>query len=80
MKISLDTVIRTILLLFALTNQILTASGHPILPFNDEFITELVTILFTLVASILAWWKNNSFTKNAVKADDYLNRLKSKQQ
>lgn len=75
-NVKLDTVLRTVLLVLALVNQILTSSGHAILPFDDETVTELVSLLFTITTSVIAWWKNNSFTDNAVKADNYLKDLR----
>ena len=71
-----DTIIRTILLVVALINQALTILGYPLLPFSDEQITEVVTLLLTIGASAWAWWKNNSFTKPAIEADKVLNELK----
>lgn len=78
MKISLGTIIRTVLLLLALVNQVLTSTGHPVLPFENHAITELVTILFTTATSLASWWKNNSYTKSAIDADRYLQDLKNK--
>lgn len=71
-----DTIIRTILLVIALVNQALTASGKNPLPFADETIYELLTILFTVGASAWAWWKNNSVTKEAIAADEFMRELK----
>lgn len=71
-----DTIIRTILLVVALVNQALTASGKNPLPFADETIYELLTILFTAGASVWAWWKNNSVTKEAIAADEFMRELK----
>lgn len=76
MKIKKDTIIRTIILIVALINQILTATGINPLPFSDDMIYELVSVIFTVVASAVAWWKNNSFTQNALMADEVLNELK----
>ncbi len=78
MTISKDTIIRTVVLLVALTNQVLTTLGKNPLPFSDDLIYELITLLATVVASITAWWKNNSFTKTAILADNYLYSLKEK--
>lgn len=66
------TIIRTIVLVIALINQILTSTGHAVIPVNEEEIS----IVITAIAAIWAWWKNNSFTKNAQEADKYLKRLK----
>lgn len=71
-----ETIIRTILLVVALVNQALTASGKNPLPFAEETIYELLTILFTVVASVWAWWKNNSITKEAIAADEFMRELK----
>lgn len=77
MKISADTIIRTVVLVVALVNQVLTATGKNPLPFSDDVIYEAVTLAVTIGASVWAWWKNNSFTANAIEADRYLKDLKT---
>ena len=77
MKISTDTIIRTVVLVVALVNQVLTATGKNPLPFSDDVIYEAVTLAVTIGASVWAWWKNNSFTANAIEADRYLKDLKN---
>lgn len=77
MTIKKETIIRTIVLVIALVNQILTSTGHSVLPVNSEELAELFTLLFTIGASIWAWWKNNSFTKNAIEADEYLDKKRN---
>lgn len=76
-KITSGTIIRTIVLIVALINQILTSTGRSIIPITDEQIDSVVSIIFTIVASIVAWWKNNSFTKAAIEADNTMKNLKS---
>lgn len=76
MRISAGTIARTLILLLALTNQILVTAGKSQIIIQDEQITETVSLLFTIGASVLAWWKNNSFTRNAIKADEYKEMLK----
>jgi len=75
MKISAGTVARTIILALALTNQALIITGHSVIPVENEDITEFVSLAFTIAASLAAWWKNNSFTQNAIKADKYKDSL-----
>lgn len=77
-KPSKSTIIRTLVLAFALVNQILTATGHSIIPISDEEITQLVTLVFTICASVVAWWKNNSFTQEAISADELMREAKKK--
>lgn len=76
-KVSSETIIRTIILALALINQALTSSGKNPLPFADETLYEFLTLGVTVIASAWAWWKNNSFTKNAIKADKVLHELKA---
>lgn len=77
-KVKIDTIVRTVLLVVALINQALTLCGKSPLPFADEQIAEVVSFVITGVAALWAWWKNNSFTKNAIEADKVLAQLKSK--
>ncbi len=70
--ISAGTIARTVILLCALANQALTATGHSPLPLDDEQITQGVALIWTAAASLAAWWKNNSFTREAREADAYL--------
>lgn len=74
-KISVSTVARTACLLLALTNQVLSACGQPVLPIESETVEQLVTAGITTIAALVAWWKNNSFTTNAIKADQYMKDL-----
>ena len=75
--VSAGTVARTAVLLLALTNQVLSAMGKPILPIESATVEQLVTAGITTVAALIAWWKNNSFTTAALEADKTYDRLKS---
>lgn len=76
-NISKETIIRTIILVVSLINMALTYFGKNPLPFAEEEIYGFFSMLFTAAASIWAWWKNNSFSKNAIKADEFLKKLKN---
>ena len=69
MKISAGTIGRTVCLALALKNQILILFGKGTNPFAEDDIYQFVSMLFTAVATVVAWWKNNSFTKEAIEAD-----------
>lgn len=73
-KIEKMTIVRTAVLVFALANQVLTISGYNPLPFTDEDFKQAVSMVLTAGASLWAWWKNNSFTQNAIIADEYLHQ------
>ena len=77
MNISIGTIARTAALALALTNQILSAAGKPVLPIEDNQLETLVTTGLTVAASLAAWWKNNSFTPAAIKADAALKAFRS---
>lgn len=79
MKISKETIIRTVLLAVALVNMVLNALGKNTLPFTDDEISEGISVCFVVITSLAAWWKNNSFTKEAVEADEYLEELREEQ-
>lgn len=77
MKIKVETIIRTVTLALALVNQILTSTGHSVIPVSDDQIAEGISLAFTVGASIWAWWKNNSFTQAAIRADLTLDALRA---
>ena len=72
MNITSGTIARTIILVLALANQILTATGHSVINISDESVNTLISTGFTIVTAIIAWWKNNSFTQSALKADEVM--------
>lgn len=77
MNANKDTIARTIVLALALTNQVLAIMGKGTFEFAEEEIYQLVSIVFTLGASVVAWWKNNSFTAEAKKGDELMKQLKA---
>lgn len=76
MRISKGTIIRTVCLLLALINITLETFGKRIIPISDEQVSEVISVIFTIVTSLTAAWKNNSFTEEAIKADEYLKELR----
>lgn len=76
-NVKTETIVRTVILIVALINQGLTVAGKSLLPITDDQITEVITLVITIGASLWAWWKNNSFTQNAIEADKVLDQLKS---
>lgn len=76
-KITAGTIARTIVLLLALVNQCLSMAGIQVIPIADEDINTLVTTLWTVIAAIVAWWKNNSFTKAARDGDAVMRQEKA---
>lgn len=76
-NVSKGTIIRTACLVLAIVNNALAIVGKSPLPIDDVMLTEVISFVFTVVTSVLAWWKNNSFTLPAIKADEYMKDLKN---
>lgn len=73
-----ETIIRVSVLIIALINQILCSAGVIDFLIDQTELYESISLIATTLASLWAMWKNNSFTKNAQKADEYLKELKRK--
>ncbi len=80
MSVKPETIIRTICLVIALINQVLAIYGKEKIPVTDDEVYQLVSIFFTVATSLWAWWKNNSYTVEAIAADKYLEDLRSKKE
>lgn len=64
---------RTLVLVLALISQLCVILGKRSEAIDVDQWQEYVTYALTVIGSIWAWWKNNSFTKNAQTADKVLN-------
>lgn len=76
-KIQPDTIARTIVLALALLNQLLAILGKGTIEIAENDVYQVVSIVWTIVSAIVAWWYNNSFTQHAIRADDYLDSLRN---
>ena len=77
-KISASTLARTAALALALTNQVLSACGKPVLPIESGTLEQLISTGFTTVSALVNWWYNNSFTPEAIEADAFMARMKKR--
>ncbi len=73
------TVIRTVLLFMALINQALILFGKPILPISEDQVTSLAetlylasSMIFTIVTTLMAWFKNNYVTDKGKQQKEIL--------
>lgn len=79
MKVKTETIIRTIVLILALANQVLAIYGKQKIPITEDEVYQLITLIITIGSAMWAWWKNNSFTQPAIKADEYMEKLRQEQ-
>lgn len=63
---------RTLVLLLALISQLAVILGKRSEAIDVDQWQEYATYILTVIGSVWSWWKNNSFTGNAQKADKML--------
>ena len=68
--VDFSTWIRTTVLVVALINQALVMFGITENEADIDSLTYYVSFAFTAASSVWSWWKNNSFTQKAQKADE----------
>lgn len=78
MKIKKETLIRTAILFISMLNNLLVMTGKNPLPYSETQMYEGISMVISVLASVWAWWKNNSFTQNALKSDEYKRELDNK--
>lgn len=76
-EVSPDTIARTIVLALALVNQLLAVFGKGTIEIAENDVYQVISLSWTIGSALVAWWYNNSFTKHAIRADDYLASLKN---
>lgn len=76
MGITKGTIVRTVLLVIVLLNMALTKLGYDIIDVSESQILVAVEYIIEVAIIIVAWWKNNSFSEKAIKADEFLKTLK----
>ena len=76
LKVSAGTFVSLVLMILGIINLVLQALGKPSIQFGTQEVTIFVTALYTFVAGIYAWWKNNNVTKNALTVQVIFNGLK----
>lgn len=71
--VTVQTWVRTAILIVALINQALVILGISRNEISLDSWANYGTYLLTVVSTIWAWWKNNSFTQKAQEADEKFN-------
>ena len=77
MKISKSTIIRTILVSIVIINFILEKMGVDLIPADESVITMFVETFIEIAVLVVGFWKNNSFSEAAIRADEFLKELRS---
>ncbi|AIF68373.1 holin (plasmid) [Terribacillus saccharophilus] len=69
------TIIRTIVLAIALLNQFLVIFNKSPLPISNEELEQILSSVFTLVVSLIAWYKNNYVTSKGKQQREVLQEV-----
>lgn len=69
-------IVRLLVLVVLLFNQALIVAGYEPFPATEEQIYEFFSTVVLGVATFYAFWKNNSFTKEAIEADEIMKEKK----
>ena len=77
MKISKGTIVRTIGIILVLVNMILQRMGYDIINVSESEILVFVETLIEIAVIVVGFWKNNSYSENAIKADAFLQTLRT---
>ena len=77
MKISKGTIVRTVMLIIVVLNMVLKHFGIDVINVSENEVLSVLEMLIEIATIIVTFWKNNSFTQNAIKADEFLKNLKT---
>lgn len=75
-QVKTETIIRTIVTAVTMINMIMTVFDINPLPWSEEELYSGLSAIAAAVSAVWSWWKNNSFTKEAIEADNLLKELK----
>ena len=76
-SISKSTIIRTILVLLVIVNIILERLGIDVIPADEHIVTMVVETIIEIAIIVVGFWKNNSYSEAAIKADAFLRKLRT---
>lgn len=76
-NISKGTIVRTIMLLIVIVNLILKACGKPLIDIEEHTLFYWLEVVLEIGVIITTFWKNNSFSKAAIRADNFMRKLKN---
>lgn len=76
MKISKSTIVRTILVVLVIVNFVLERCGVDVIQTDEHTILMFVETAIEIAIIAVGFWKNNSYSKQAILADTFLKQLR----
>ncbi|MBQ6626371.1 MAG: hypothetical protein IIX27_03680 [Ruminococcus sp.] len=80
MKISKSTIVRTVLILIVIVNFFLEKFGVDVIKTDESFILMCVETVVEIAVIVVGFWYNNSYSKNALRAQRFLEYLKKSEE
>lgn len=77
--VATETWVRTIALGVTMLNQLLVSFHRNPLPWSDTDVYTYLSLTATVLVSAWTYWKNNSWTPAAIKADEVLHKEQAKE-
>lgn len=78
-NVKLSVYVRWIAMIILVINMFLEKAGMNPIPFSGTDVYEMVSDVLTAIIFILNTYKNNSTSKEAIKADEILNEMRDQQ-
>ena len=76
-NVKIGTIVRLIVMILSMVNMLLTVNGKNPLPWSEDEMYIGLSQVAAILTTVWTWWKNNSFTKEAIKADEYSEDLRN---
>lgn len=76
MKVSKGTIVRTIMVILVILNIILERCGIDVINVSESEVFMIVETVIEIAVIVVGFWKNNSYSENAKKADEFLKQLR----
>lgn len=77
MKISKQTIVRTILLIIVAINIVLEKFGLDVIATDENVVLMCVETIIEVAVIVTGFWYNNSYSQNALKAQRFLEYLRN---
>lgn len=70
-------IVRAILVFIAIINTGFQMMNIPIIDVSNDLVWDIVSYVYDTVVIVISFWKNNSFTREAVTTDKVLKLMKT---
>ena len=77
MKISKQTIVRTLLLIIVAINIVLEKFGLDVIATDENVVLMCVETIIEVAVIVTGFWYNNSYSQNALKAQRFLEYLRN---